>query len=466
MSVYYPQAAMKLRILLEDFKLTSDASKQKPYEVIVVPENVTVNVNDHKTSDSFSAELDYRNFPFDPRSVRACGVVIYVANTERLYADDGSLNKLVPSDDNAVFAGFVDTDTMSFDDTSGKIKFEGRDFTSLLIDQKYKENLPIDYALPIDVLIRNFLNTFPATKEITLDNQTGGVLPNLAKYHPDLSSPMATMKNPGAHESYWEIIQDIVHRAGLICYFHLNHLVITTPRNLYNDAADLKIIYGKNIKSIEFKRKLGRIKNFNIQVRSRAGKEVITAKIPEEATLAWCKGFGIDKAVVFVPVLKPDGSLDNTVTHPAPYITFPIPNISNKDQLIRIGQTIFEDYSRQQLEGSLETHEMVGHAGKDETDPNWVEYDLTQLDVGQPLGIEIARDDLATIQRMKSTAERIYYLIGKNYPEDIASVFASTLGKFSPRFFTKGYSMTVNKDSGFQLKIEFINIIELSYRNL
>jgi hypothetical protein len=467
MSYFYPQACLKLSILLEDFKLSSDATVQKPYPLQVVARDVTVNINDHKTSDSFSAEIDFKAFPFDPRSIRACGVTVYMQDMKALLKVDGTPNTIVPSDANAVFAGFVDDESISFDDTRRTVHFEGRDFTALLIDQKYKENVPISMNRTLDVIINAFLQTFPATKKIKLINKTGGTLPTLAQFYPDFGSALAGNRNPGSHESYWEIIQDLAQRAGLICFMHLDQLILTTPRNLYNPNADVKFIYGQNVKSLTFKRKLGRLKNFNVLVRSRSGKNVVTAKIPEEATPTWCQSFGIDRLPAQVPVLKPDGSIDTSQTHIAPYIAFPIPNIANKDRLILIGQSVYEDYSRQQLEGTFETLEMLAHTGIDKQDPNYTEISLAnQLDIGQPLAIEIATDDLDAISRIKDVAARVNYLIRRNYDSDVAFVFAKTLGKFSPRFYTKAFSLSVNQDSGFKLRVEFINIIELSNRNL
>ena len=101
MSYYYPQAAVKLRILPEDFQLTSDASLQLPIEVIVQAKKLTVTRNDYKTTDTFNMTIDYKNFPFDPRTIRACGVIIYMQDMGQ------GGQKLVPSQANAVFSGFI-----------------------------------------------------------------------------------------------------------------------------------------------------------------------------------------------------------------------------------------------------------------------------------------------------------------------------------------------------------------------
>jgi hypothetical protein len=456
-SFYFPQACVRLRILPEDFQLVSDAAKQNPGEVIVIPKEITVSINDHKTSDSFSCELDYSTFPFDPRIVRYCGVVVYMGNVQTLYSGS-QLNTIEPKESNAIFAGFVDEETITFDDTKRSVRFEGRDFTSLLIDQKYADNVPVFMNEPLDVQIKAYLQTFKATEKIKFDNRTGGTLPTIASFFPGFgSAPLAGAKNVGTHESYWEIIQDLVSRAGLICYMDIDTLVVTTPRNLYNPRADLKFVYGKNVKNLTFKRKLGRLKGFNIRVRSRVGKEVLTADIPREATPEWAKDYGIELKDAEVPVLKPDGTLDKTTNHKAPFITFPVSNIGNKDQLVKIGQSVYEDYSRQQLEGSFETMEMLAHS--DEIP----DFDLTDLNVGIPLAIEIDSSDLTQISRLATVEERTQYLLRRQYDKTLAHTLATTYGKFSPRFFTKAFSYTLN-EQGFKLKIEFVNIIELTNR--
>ncbi len=487
MSYWYPQAAVELRILPEDFKLTSDASTQRTYRLMIQARDVTVNVNDYKTTDTFTMEIDYKYFPFDPRTIRSCGVVIYLQDMQKLYKDDGSLNTLVPGAatklnskrPNSVFIGFVDEESINLDDSKRSVRFEGRDITSLLIDQKYYENAPIFPTQTLDVALTSLLKAFAATSTIAVVNKTSGALPILSSYAPSFGAPLAGGKNVGQHESYWEIIQDLVSRAGLICYMSntvlgdgtlVPALVLTTPKNQAENPDDIKFIYGVNVKNLKFKRKLGRFKNFNVEVRSRNEKGVVTAKIPEEATVEWAKSYGITKEAVSVPVLKPDGSLDKTTTNIAPYITFNVPKISDKDQLIRIGQTFYEQYSLQQLEGSFDTFEMLGRGSTIDSNVDSYnsakQYDLTQIQKGQTICLEIDPSDMGGISRLKTASQRTDYLIQRNYSPEVASIFAKTIGRFSPRFQIKSYSMTVNQDNGFKLNVHFQNIINLGNRGL
>lgn len=507
MSIYYPRSAVKLRILPEDFKLTSDASLQSPIELIVQAKKITITGNDYKTADTFTLSIDYKNFPFDPRTIRACGVAIYMQNMAQ-----GALD-LIPSNDNAVFAGFVDTETILLDDASQEVNFEGRDFTALLIDQKYAINKPISEQKPLDVAISEFLSQVPALQNVNIINRTGDVLPSLGIFYPGHADPLNGQRNPNSKESYWSMIQDACNRAGIICFMQLNNLILTTPKNQATTTGDdIRFIYGKNLKKLELKRKLGRLKNINIQVRSRSGKKVIIAKIPLEAEQSWCTAFGIKKAEVIVPVLMPTGLLDQSVNstgttkakgstgvvgtsktkgasnpttqkavagQPAPYLSFPVPNVSTHAQLVKIGQTLYEQYSLQQLEGSLMTKEMTGFGPVQNVigvfnDTLSIgtqlgqakEYDLTQIRKGQSISIQIGTDDLAAIGRFQDQQTREQYLVQHGYTRQVAAIFAKTMGKFSPRFQIKSYTMSLDMDSGFQLDMQFQNILVLTQAGL
>ena len=156
MSYFYPQAAVVLQVLPEDFQLSSVVNLQKAKTFTITPRHVEVHRNDHKTADTFTMELDYRSFPFDPRTIRACGVTIHMQDMGSLETTTGALNTIVPSQDNIVFAGYVDEETVEFDDARRIVKFEGRDYTCLLIDQRYVNNNELSFGQPIDVSINAF----------------------------------------------------------------------------------------------------------------------------------------------------------------------------------------------------------------------------------------------------------------------------------------------------------------------
>jgi hypothetical protein len=467
MSFYFPQAAMTLRVLWEDFGEVQSAKLQKVYELPILARRVTVNINDYTQADTFDAEIDFKQFPFDPRSIRACGVTIHLQDMKKL-DDDGIVAKIKPLASNTLFQGFADEEGITFDDMKRTVKLQGRDFTALLIDRPYV-GAAIDLNRPLDALISSLLAGLPETAKMTLDVRIEGELPVIAKYAADLTPLNGTISQK-KNDTYWEIIQDLVHRAGLIAYVELDKLVITNPRALYSTKKAVKFIYGKNIKDLQYNRKLGRKKNFNVAVRSfnplNKSEPVITARIPLEATADWTSKTGIPQKVVMLPTMNVDGS--QGADKEAPTISFLIPNVNNKSKLIEIGEGIYEELGRQQIEGSFETHEMVAPSGTDI-------FDLLKIRNGTPIKIQLDQGDLEGISKIsnpnatgdkkqQSITNTRQFLINRGYKTAIADALAETINnpRFNSPFYTKGVEFTLDADTGFKIKVTFINFIELS----
>jgi hypothetical protein len=462
MSVYYPQAAIRLRIRWEDFGDDSDEALQKEYILDAVPRRLTVNINDYTTADTFECEIDYKSFPFDPRTIRACGISIFLSDQGGLVDESGQPKVIKPGSDTVIFQGFVDDESIEFDDEKRTVKFEGRDFTGILIDAKYLAGTPLDMGLPLDQLYTQLLAGLPAAKELKIDNRTGGTLPTLKQFFPAFGAPLAGQRNTGRDDTYWEIMQDLAAHAGVIIYVEIDRLVISKPRILYDKSKAKQFIYGYNVKNLKFKRKLGRHKGFNVIVRCLdiGSKEVISAKIPEEGTDEWSKDTGIPNKQVLVPVLGVNATPQQNQNQPAPYMAFRVTNVADKPHLVEVGQKIFEELSRQQIEGDFETHEMVVR------DKQGTIFDLTKLRVGVPVGIELDTDDLDQVSRFTSIQSRERYLISRGYEASFARAFAKSLGRFAPVFYTKAATFTLDSDSGFKLKVDFLNFIDLDNKGI
>lgn len=534
MSFYYPQGIVRLRVLFENFGDTT-VRDQTWHEWSVVARNLKVNINSYMEADTFSASFDYRNLPFDPRIIRACGVTIHMENKKQIFdLEHGrALDPIKATNTNMIFSGFADTDKIELGNDNRSITLEGRDFTSLLIDREYLGE-PISLIDRIDILIRSILDELPQTKISSDDINLGlhldtstleeSEIPRLS----DLTGgkgPMDGVVNPRSKRSYWDKIQEIVNNAGLICYVSLNQLILTKPRNLYDRSKSKVFVYGRNISDLSFERKLGRQKGFNVRVVSLYDKSVIEARIPEEATAAWCKETGVSPAPVMLaiskapgknnqtggtPALKPSPKnfsfnifekpvadqagkpdsavVEETKTEPAPYITFKIANISDKDHLVKVGEKIFEELGRQQIEGKLSTKEML--VMSPDVAPSEQLFDATKFRVGTPIEIRIDQDDLHGLNVLQEKAGRpndkqpktdaekkalvknlasrraniVAFLKRRGYTGDkgnIAEAMADALTQFDTPFFTKGVEFTLDHESGFSMEIEFINFIQI-----
>ena len=432
----------------------------------MLAKRVTVNINDYTSADTFDAEIDFKQFPFDPRSIRSVAVTIAMEDTGRLYEEGTNKPiRIKPTLENTVFVGFADEESITLDESARTVRLEGRDNTALLIDRKYVGG-PISMELSIDQIIQRLLFELPETSLLRVDNRVPSVLPVLAKFF-DTKDDFSGKKNPKRDESYWDLIQRIMAQAGLIAYIELDTLVITTPRILYGTENIKRFIYGRNIKNLNFKRKIGRRKNFNIAVRAMvlATKEILTAFIPRDATTAWSVETGIPLEEVKVPAsVIDDKPKDQQELKAAPYMSFRLSNINDKDHLIKVGENIYEELSRQQIEGEFETADMatVETNGKGE---NGGEFDILKLRNGTPVSVWIDSKDIEDISQWANEASRELYLRARKIDPKAARFLSKTLGRMSASFYTKAVQFSLD-GSGFRAKVEFVNFIEIQDPNV
>lgn len=452
MSLYYPQAAVTLRIRWEDYGI-NDAKLQEYYKLRVLAKSVEVEINDYTEADTFKVELDYKSFPFDPRTIRMCGVTIHMEDMENL------LNIIEPTKENTIFIGFADEDKIKLDEGANTVTLEGRDQTSLLIDSNYL-GAPIPLSQPLDKIIEQLLQAQEATKAIIVDNRTGEELPKFSELGSDLD-PNTAVFNPKNKQTYWDIIQNLISRAGLICYIDLDKLVISKPQKIYNRKNAKHFIFGYNIKTLEMQRKLGRNKGFNVKVQSIDFKKktVVTAKIPLEAT---------DKNIAGPEVTIPQIDKDGKPIDPpkaANYLTFNVADISDKDALIKIGENIFEELSRQQIEGKIETREMLIPELDGENTRGRVTrtkpVKFSSIRVGTPILVTLNNDDLEDIRTISSVEQRNKFLRARGFEPLVAQAFAESMNRFDTLFYTKSVRYNLD-DNGFTMNIDFINFIEIN----
>jgi hypothetical protein len=461
-----------------------------------------VDINDYTKADTFSCSLDYRLFPFDPRLIRACGVTIHLQDRGKLFQDNNDLNSIVLDASNTVFVGFVDTNKIQLNETDRTVDLEGRDFTALLIDTPWYGD-PIPMTEPIHAIMRRILDSSEQTKAIPIELRLGSEEPILFKHGEDpavsfnklpeaAKKDVPTLANLGAdlgatagsknvakNDSQWEIIQAMADKSGLICYIDLDKLVLTKPRNLYDRKKSKMFMYGQNLKNLTFERKLGRQKGFNVRVVSLdfATKTLVEALIPEHSSDEWSKSIGIVKKRITVPKPMPPGTEQkkeqpgNTTpgkkeTDPkavvpegetdAPFMTFKVSDIKDKDHLVRVGEKIFEELGRQQIEGTFETSEMVVF------DREGNSFDCTNFNIGTPVEIIIDGLDLSQIKKIDvNQGMRAKALERRGFEPKIAATMSEVIEKIDTPFYTKEVEMNFDQDNGFQLKIGFINFIEI-----
>ena len=486
--IYYPYAVVTINPILNDYGVPNF---KQPKAFAVQPVNVSVNINPYSEADTATIVLRWEDFPFDPRILKTAELKISIADLKRLQPesslDADSRFKLFQkiNVDNVIFAGYADQLSMTLDSTTREVTINARDYTSIFLDTKFdnanledakgKRTRKISLARPLIAILKDLVSNVPGTKGISIVDRTESNITNVAVASPGFTLLTGQETTDGqntyvqSHENYWDVIQNLCESVGVICYVELNNIILTRPRILYKKEsfreatkAGLPFIFGNNISRLSFKRDLGRKKKFNIVMKSWNIKtnELIKVSIPRDATSAWAKETRIEKAVQKVQTLDAQG---NQISKDAPAFLFPYRK-KTKEQLIELGQSIYEEIVRQQLEGEFETKEMAI------TNTQGTEINLAQIKIGTPILLEITQQDIEYISRKTkdgqniSDGKRIAYLIRRGYPPKVAQILITSVaqasGKIRPVFYLRGVNLTMD-GSGFTMQASIVNYIEL-----
>ena len=478
--VFYPKCIIAVNPTLHDYGIPNFRQLQEGF--LSQPISATVHINSYSEADTFNCTLRWEDFPFDPRLIRNALVIISIFDLKKL--DNITDFKLKQVRDNSIFVGNVDQYSVKLDSAVREVHIEGRDFTSIFLETKFdnanledeasKRTRKIDLNRSLVKILEDLKSNVPGAESIAIEPAEGITLPtNVAVASPGFSLVSGQTSTDGKftyvqkHENYWDVIQNICQSVGVIAYIKKDKLVLTNSRILFHGESfstkePIPFIYGENVSSLSFRRNLGRKKRFNIIMKSWNTKTNTPFKvsIPRDATAQWSKETNIPKAVQKIQTLDAQG---NQITKDAPGYLFSYHN-KTREQMVEIGQGIFEEIARQQIEGEMETKEMVVN------NQNGVEIDLTKISVGTPLLLEIVQKDIQYISRKTidgdpvSDGKRMNYLISRGYSVETASVLieavAQTSGKIRPVFYIRSADIMIGQD-GFSLRIGFVNYIEL-----
>lgn len=253
-----------------------------------VPRTGRIELNGYRQAHKWNFEFDYRDFPIDPRVVRAIGIEIYLGTVtpdafqggvrgEQQSAERGApLRSLIQTStaagipQNLVFIGVADSIHSSFTNGHAIVTMEGRDQRGIFLDPPYVGPAmfgELDFAQPINLLVEQILSYHPLAPDIivTVNNDdwittetskgTGGLVGAATGVHipsvgeagkmtrPNLGAAgnkpaMATSGNAN-QILFWDIITQYCYLVGAIPYFDYSlggkpRLVIRPVRSLYD----------------------------------------------------------------------------------------------------------------------------------------------------------------------------------------------------------------------------------------
>jgi hypothetical protein len=455
----------------------------------IEPISLQIERNGLATADTATAVIDYTDAPIDPQILRAAHVeLILGVVTASEYEDgmetstrrsDGSLTSLVeaPGEGSLTgvtrFVGFVDTWGTSYSMEGDTISMDCRDMSAQLRDLRLNPGESIDLTLPIDEGVSAFLDSVSATSRgIEVTYLGDGDPPTPANAAPTTRrrarrGRVARRARRGNEEmSVWDHITDVVRGLGLLPVTSDYALQITEPRTLTSDTSQVKrMVFGRNLESLEFNRKLSGVKVPTIEARSydQDRGRTLWARYPVRSGERASGVLGIDNPPrpLRANEVPPSGSNPDEGIR-----VLVVSGVTDLELLERIAQNAFDQLGRQEIEGSFSTFDTWSY----ESAPNI--SDLLRLKSGDAVEILISSSDTpedeefgtnvtrARLQAM-DRARRADYLRSLGWDSAVAERFAALQDAtgFQTIFRVQDVRISWDRESGFKLSCSFINFV-------
>ena len=415
------------------------------------PKDSSRKINSHRAPDELAVTLPWTQLPLDPRILRSVLLLHYegtVSSEDYARGMRGGGSVVRATADNLRFVGFAD-ESESAHGEGDELKFQARDLTALLIDQKIplllpdsgvvdKRTLPqgqkrIRSGTSIPDVIRNLLNIYPQFAMIRgpfVRLEEGDELPELdpsryarlaippSELHrvkrprgfvgPPAPTPyvLRNSAKPG-EESFWDAITDLCVSHGLIAMIDRFDLVIMRPRTLYRadpihyatsqrrfpvvgghrerlgDTDPVRrMVFGRNVEGLRFRRKLARIKAPNIRVTSYDPDATDSSR--RLLTATWPPPNQVTRAATSIQAGSGAGAIE--------YVNHVVHGVRSQAILESVAEAIWDSIARQELSASFTTHDVASWSD----DPRFeaeLEPDVLALRAGDPIKLFIAPAD-------------------------------------------------------------------------
>ena len=411
----------------------------------ILPREATVELSGYRQAGKWSLGFEYKDFPLDPRTVRAVGVEIHLGTVPAGDFGDGMTRARpgggrrsvletringVMREDTLVMVGTADVIHAAWGKDGAEIRMEGRDLRGIFLDTPARPELlsKLNLAKPIDDVVRQILQLHAFGGGIVVvanqDDWEDGEIPspgereNLTRVNLGLDggAPSSVPQGDPHRLSVWDIVLNYCQILGAVPHFVGQRLVVRPSRSLYDrqklagvdpseptpfaggaerevrapdgSAQRLRIrrlVYGRDVERLEFERKLGGIK-------------VPVLELSSFDTSGAARGKG-KLLVVRYPDDKVPASNEDLgapadgaqATNVSPsggqaerqVIRINYPGISSKKALRRIAQDLHQEIGRQELGGKVTTRRLSSFGGGN-ADP-----DLLHLRTGDPMEIVI-----------------------------------------------------------------------------
>lgn len=464
----------------------------------IIPNSASLGRNGVRTADTLEFEVDFNDFPFDPRVIRSVGVEFYLGTiTAEEHqrdlegavrmggANDGAPVGAIPDTwidargrlrSNLRFQGWVDEMEATFDEEGEPtVRVSCTDYTRVLLDQLAPPKLTIAADKPLCRAIAEYLANFPQFRGLGVAYIPRGadqpVLSDvLAKstYKPTLGpSPKGDSKL-----NVMDYLTDVCGAVGHICHIettllsdgsNIPTIVVQRPRTLYankfsgrdDDPFTGRILpsgrellartftYGENVLSFSVARKFARLAPSSVEVRcfSSKVKRTLVCRFPEEKK---------EREKKLAPGDQADQKWDVLYVH----------GIDDEDTLRVIAQGVYESTQRGEMTGHIATKNMASLGGGN-PDP-----DILDILAGDQVELEITKnlDADNTVMSVEDAlaARAAEFLREKGFSDGIAQAYGKAKANihFPTSFRVRELNIDWSIEDGVSLEFEAVNYVD------
>jgi hypothetical protein len=411
--------------------------------------------NDHQHADVLRLTAEWRDAGADPRLLSSATVQFYLGNADER-------GQWSPGADTLRFIGtLVRARRIAREGEGFTVELEFQDFTSFFLRAKlppegvpdYSQSLSDAWARICDntgYLDPNGSSTIVSTVSALRDRLmpvgqlAQGALPSLGSAAAPRFARLGARVpvKPGADA--WAVWQQCVGMCGLISFIRKDQCIVTLAQDYYSDQNPPRLVWGHNILEMSESRSA-----------DLAGKGIgVTSFDPlTNRTLE-----------SFYPPLGSAAqkrAVSSGGAQSQHYEMFPYTGITDQATLDGLARRIWEERSRQELEGQLTTAEMFTDTVSGDS------FDLLTLGPGDALRVEFEEKDKEALRSIPTVEGRIAYLMARGYADGVAELIAKDADAFAgapPEFCVKRVTADLQTDGesgSFDLQVSYANRIQI-----
>jgi hypothetical protein len=426
------------------------------------PRRVRIERNDHNQADACSIELDWTTAGVDARMLDDAIVEVHVQN-----ADDTGY--WFTSTKTCRFVGVVkEVDSHRTSDGAATVALELVDYTALFLTAKpFGSGGVPSLSMTLSEAWQKIVGLTKDDDGVEHENTPGtrifrenprllvcrGVDPSLVigKGVPERFRKIGKVQTKPDTDA-WAVWQQCVGMLGLLSYIDKDTCVVTTATNYYTEQDAPTMIWGSNLTSWHENRAsaLAR-KGVALTSFDPLSLRAIEAFWPPIGDPSVIRKRSTAKKVQSEDKIRPTEERDY----------FAYPGVQEYEALLVIAKRVYEERSRQELEGSISTPDMYAVTEQGEV------FDLLELRAGDTVRVEIEPGMKETLAALSNDLDREQYLIDRGYADSAAELIVANMKNFEDldaRFLTKrvGIEMEVSDDGGsFSVDIDYVNRIQI-----